>query len=338
MAATWLAGPGPAADGAFVGAALAQSVGAAPVMPHAIPIPPRRPPAGAARAPRTDRTDIVEFLSGPFPFDDVIPGTGRPFFDVEENGRRGRRAAGGRIYWEVTYTDQRVLLHVPARFDVRRPGVIVVFFHGQGARIDHDVRDRQRVPEQLSNSLANAVLLAPQFALQAADSSAGNFWQPGSFARFLREGARQLAALYGDPQAAAAFANLPVVVVAYSGAFHATAWVLHHGGIGKRLRGIVLLDSLYGDLDKFESWITGDRSVFFVSAYLNSTRARNQELQRTLGEKKIPVATAMRRRLQPGSVVFIAGGSDENHTDFVTEAWVSHPITDLLNRLHQYRR
>ena len=80
-----------------------------------------------------------------------------------------------------------MLVHVPENFDVRRPGVIVVFFHGNGATLERDVRDRQLVPQQISESGVNAVLLAPQLAVDAANSSAGKFWQPGGFKRFIDE-------------------------------------------------------------------------------------------------------------------------------------------------------
>ena len=49
--------------------------------------------------------------------------------------------------------------------------MIVVFFHGNGATLERDVRDRQLVPQQISDSGVNAVLLAPQLAVNAADSS-----------------------------------------------------------------------------------------------------------------------------------------------------------------------
>src|SRR6201986_741168 len=90
-------------------------------------------------------------------------------------------------------------MHVPKTFDINQPGVIVVFFHGNGATLERDVRDRQRVPEQISASGVNAVLLAPQLAVDAADSSAGKFWQPGGLKGFINESADHLASLYGDP-------------------------------------------------------------------------------------------------------------------------------------------
>ena len=50
-----------------------------------------------------------------------------------------------------------------------------------------DVSDRQQTPQQVAQSHLNAVLLAPQMAVDALNSSAGNFWRPGAFAQFLDE-------------------------------------------------------------------------------------------------------------------------------------------------------
>src|SRR6185437_15831438 len=102
------------------------------------------------------------------------------------------------------------------------PAVMVVFFHGHGADLARDVRDRQQVPAQITESGANAVLVAPQFAFDAADSSAGKLWEPNGFKRFLDEPAVKLARRYGDPRKAFVFANMPIVIVAYSGGYGPT--------------------------------------------------------------------------------------------------------------------
>ena len=46
-----------------------------------------------------------------------------------------------------------------------------------------------------------------------------------------------------------------MIVVAYSGGYAPAAWSAHHGGIGDRLRGIILFDALYAEMDKFAAWI-----------------------------------------------------------------------------------
>jgi hypothetical protein len=287
---------------------------------------------------RQSRTDVVEFLAGPFPYDGRTPG-GRPFLVNDEDGKRGHYTARGRLLGENTFNYQRTLMHIPQGFNIRKPGVIVVFFHGHGAELNRDILRRQQVPAQITKSYSNAVLLAPQFALDASDSSAGNFWKPGGFARYLREASENLAKLYGDARAKQTFERMPVIIVSYSGGYGPAAAVVKNGGIGKRLRGIVMLDSLYSETGTFRNWIKNDRTAFFVSAYLGSTRYRNQELKDTLKEDGIPVSDSLKDRIKPGTVAFIAGNpEEERHRDFVTKAWTAGPIADVLNRLPEYRR
>jgi hypothetical protein len=231
------------------------------------------------------------------------------------------------------YNDNRVLVHVPAGFDVHKPGVIVVFFHGHGATLARDVRDRQLLPRQISESGVNAVLVAPQLAYDAADSSAGKFWERGGFKRFMTEAANQLALVYGEQRSAEAFAKMPVVIVAYSGGFVSAAYSLNVGGLGNRVVGLVLLDALYGEMDKFSSWIVKNRSAFFVSSYTQSTKRHDDELARILRDKGIPVVYELNGPLKPGMVAFLSTGDAARHRDYVTLAWTEHPVKDLLLRI-----
>jgi hypothetical protein len=283
---------------------------------------------------REDMTTLVSMKSSAFPYFGNNPASDAPFLNISKGDRRGHRSYGGRVYWQdETYNDNRVLVHVPETFDIRKPGVIVVFFHGNGATLERDVRDRQLVPEQISESGANAVLLAPQLAVDAADSSAGKFWQPGGFKRFMAESADQLARLYGDPNAAKAFANMPIVIIGYSGGFLPTAWSLEVGGISNRVRGVFLLDAVYGELDKFASWIEHNRSGFFVSSYTHYTARRDQELMRMLRDKGITVSENMDAPLRPGSVLFVETPEGVRHRDYVTHAWTQNPVREVLAKM-----
>ena len=269
------------------------------------------------------KTNLVEFENAPFPFDS----------GTDPRKRRTASLDNDR------YSDPRVLLHIPQGFDIRKPGVVVIFFHGHRANLKRDVLDRQRVADQISLSKANAVLVAPQFAVNASDSSAGNFWTPGLFTLFLNEASEQLAILHGFLGLARDFDKLNVVIVGYSGGFAPVAWAIHHGGSNERMRGVILLDALYGELDKFEKWIAGDRyRRFFVSGYLGSTRARNLQLQQILDNRGIKYRMALDDRIRPGSITFLPGRNGENHHSYVTKAWTDNPLADLLNRLPEYRR
>ena len=286
------------------------------------------------RPARENRTTLVSLKSSAFPYLGNNPRTDEPFLNISKGERRGHRSYGGRVYWQdETYNDNRVLMHVPESFDVRKPGVIVVFFHGNGATLERDVRDRQLVPRQISDSGVNAVLLAPQLAVDAADSSAGKFWQPGGLKRFVAESADHLARLYGDPSAAKAFANMPVIIIGYSGGFVPAAWSLEVGGLGNRVRGVFLLDAVYGELDKFASWIENNRSGFFVSAYTRYTKRHDRELIQMLKEKGIAASETMDGPLRPGSVVFVETPEGVTHRDYVTHAWTENPVKDVLVKM-----
>ena len=306
---------------------------------HATPSEPYRvaslaPIVPYQRSQHEDQTALIGLKSSAFPYSGNNPRTDAPFLNVSNGNRRGHRGNSGRVFWQdETFNDNRVLMHVPEHFDANKPGVIVVFFHGNGATLERDVRDRQRVPQQISESGANAVLLAPQLAVDAADSSAGKFWQSGGLKRFIDESADHLAKLHGDPGAAKTFANMPIVIVGYSGGFVPTAYSLDVGGVGNRVRGVVLLDAVYGELDKFASWIANNRSGFFVSAYTQYTQRHDQELMQMIRDKGVAVSGDMDGPLRPGSVVFVKTPEGVTHRDYVTHAWTDKPVREVLARM-----
>ncbi|MGH6769997.1 MAG: alpha/beta hydrolase [Xanthobacteraceae bacterium] len=299
------------------------------------------PPALAQSPLRAAKTALVPFDVSPFPYRGVVPKTGQPFLDVTEGERRGRNAprGNGLVYWEEqTYSDRHVLLSIPRFFDARRPALIVVYLHGNGALLARDVRDRQRVPRQLSDSGLNAVLVAPQFARDAADSSAGRFWEPGVFRQFLNEATGRLARLHGDARSRAVFERAPVVIAAYSGGYHPLAFVLAVGGANDRVHGVLLLDALYGDHDKYLDWLATKPQSFFVSTYGPLVKPQNAEFQKQLSERGIAHTTGFPPHLVAGMNVFLDAGADVKHKDFVTRTWSRDPLKVFLSRVPGFPR
>ena len=286
---------------------------------------------------KTARSALVEFaIAAPFPYSGRAP-NGKPFLDViDEDGRRGHTTRRGVLWEDANFSDRRALMFIPKGFDARRPGLIVVFLHGHRATIDRDVRDRQRVADQIAQSNVNAVLVAPQFAVDASDSSAGKFWESYGFASFLGEAGAHLARLHGDKRTRKTFATLPVVVVAYSGGYVPAAWALHKGGTNTRVIGVLMLDALYGEVYKYADWIERHRNAFFVSAYTSSSAKGNEALRTLLGDRDIPHDTSLPPRLE-GTVAFLRT-TGANHTDYVTRAWTDDPIRDVLERIAGYAR
>jgi hypothetical protein len=306
--------------------------------------PPPTAPLGPGAKPGTGMTSIdgaevqlSAFQNSAFPYHGLIPnyretGKTRPFLDVDDNGRLAHSSPRGGLLWEdQTYNDRTVLLAAPQTFDPAQPGVMVVFFHGNSATLSRDVVARQQIVRQLADSGLNAVLIAPQLALDAPDSSAGRFWSPGGFAAFLNEAEGKLGDFY--PSARGAFRRMPVVIVAYSGGYLPAVYSLSVGGAGGRVRGVVLLDALYGERDKFVNWAEGPgRNAFFVSAYSTSSKRGNMAVMDELQQAGLSVQTSLPAALGPGQIAFVdAGGVD--HNDFVTSAWGGAPLRDIFTRM-----
>lgn len=287
----------------------------------------------------TAKTALVRFENSPFPYRGEVPEKNKPFLDAMEGERRGHTSPRGGIYWEeLTYSDRRSLIHIPKGFDPRRPALIVVFFHGNEAKLIRDVRNRQEVPRQVAESGLNAVLLAPQFAVDALDSSAGRFWQDGAFTQYLGEAAERLARLYGDDRLRGTFERAPVVIAAYSGGYHPAAFILKSGAVDGRVQGVILLDSPFGDLEKFADWLARRTPAFFVSAYGKTAREDNGELQRLLTDRGVSFRTGLPERLAPRSVSFVDSPDEIKHADFVIGAWVQDPLKALLRRVPRFAR
>lgn len=306
--------------------------------------PPAHPPAHpsprpAALAPlKAAKTQLVAFNSSAFPYRGLIPGTGKPFLDARQGKRRGHTTLRGDVCWEdQTYSDRRSLLYLPAGFNPQLPSLIVIFLHGQGATLERDVIARQGIPRQVSESGQNVALVAPQLAFDAPDSSAGNFWKPGHLAAYIDEAAERLMRLYGDRRAGARFNAAPVLIVAYSGGYLSAAFSLAHGGATWRIKGVILMDSLYGDEDKFAAWIATRRHTgFLLSAYTDSTREENGALKALLAKKRIAHRDSLPRDLAPGTMAFLSCGGLEMHGDFMTRAWRQDPLAQALTMIPGY--
>ncbi len=119
--------------------------------------------------------------------------------------------------------------------------MLVVFFHGNDATLERDVLGRQQVAAQLEASGLNAILVAPQFAFDALDSSAGKILG----GRRLRDAgsakpATGLLRFTGDIRVALAVDQMRVLLIAYSGGYLPAAYAVSVGGVGQRMsRGLV---------------------------------------------------------------------------------------------------
>jgi hypothetical protein len=288
---------------------------------------------------------MQSFNHGPFPYTGPAEDGRTPFYDVVDAlKRRGHRTPSGDVLLEgITYSDDRALMYVPAGFDPRRPALMVMFFHGHGSIIERTVMNETDLPRQITESGTNAVLVAPQFAYDAADSSPGKFLRPGAFARFIDEAATRLARLMTPTGVnlqplSGVFNKAPVMLVAFSGGYKPAAYVLARGGAAHRIHSVVLLDALYDEEDKFAAWFAGARPrAFLASLYTESTAANQVKLRDMLAKRRITSTSSLPASLSRGTAVFIASGSIDRHARFVLEGPPRDPVKAILAATPGYR-
>ena len=303
------------------------------------PSPPKPPPPAAGPQPLKEaKTQLVAFNASAFPYRGIVPDSRKPFLDAQAGKRRGHTTLKGDVCWEdTTYSDRRSLLYLPPGYNPQLPGLIVLYLHGQGATLERDVQARQAIPRQIADSDQNVALVAPQLAYDAPDSSAGNFWKPGHFAAYLDEAAERLMRLYGDKRTGAHFNASGVVIVSYSGGYVSTAYAVATGGAAHRIKGVILMDSLYGDEEKFAAWAAARRKLaFLLSAFTESTREENTTLQGLLGKRRIPHTSGLPTALTPGTNAFVPCGGWEMHGEFMTRAWGPDPLKQALTMIPGY--
>jgi hypothetical protein len=235
------------------------------------------------------------------------------------------------------YHDDTVVVFVPAHYRFREEeGVAaLVHFHGhnttaEAAMAAHELR------EQLADSKQNAVLVVPQLASLAADSSCGKLESPGGLVRLLSEaiatasragrGALGDAAFPGDARPGT------VCLSAHSGGYHAAASCLRAGGVD--VRELYLFDALYAEVETFRDWVVGRRGESLhrrhklVSYFTEGgTTESSSNLLRTqlekagvLCEHEVREGDLSRRDLSHADAVFVRTGLWHSNVTWETNA------------------
>jgi hypothetical protein len=156
------------------------------------------------------------------------------------------------------YRDDSVLVFVPGHYRYREEeGVAaLVHFHGHNTTAERATAAHE-LREQLADSRQNAILVVPQLAVMAADSSCGKLDAPGGLARLLDEvvatAAREGRETLGESCFPSSAQVGTVCVSAHSGGYHAAAACLRAGGVD--VRETYLFDALYAELDTFRDWV-----------------------------------------------------------------------------------
>jgi hypothetical protein len=238
--------------------------------------------------------------------------------------------------------DDSVIVFVPQRYRFRaEEGVpVLVHFHGHNtsaerAMVAHALR------EQLVDSRQNALLVIPQLALFAADSSCGRLASPRGLARLLGSALSTAARSGRKVLRDARFperADLGrVCVSAHSGGFHAAACTLRDGGVD--VSETYLFDALYAEKEVFRDWVLarlGDpaESRHKLVSYFTAgapTEAVNSVLRLELERNGVLVAGELRegllsrRALSHAGAVFVR--TEIGHS---AVTWETNALRDVL--------
>ena len=240
------------------------------------------------------------------------------------------------------YRDDTVIVFVPAHYRFRDDEGIatLVHFHGHNTTAGHALAGHE-LREQLSDSKQNALLVVPQLATNAADSSCGKLESPNALARFLGEAiataSREGRLTLGDTAFPADASLGTVCVSAHSGGYHAAACCLRTGGVD--VRETYLFDALYADVDVFRDWAVArrgeplNRRHKLVSYFTEggTTEATNATLRSQLDRAGVFVAQELtegelsRHDLSHAEAVFVRTGLWHSAV-----AWESNALRDVL--------
>jgi hypothetical protein len=275
---------------------------------------------------------VQTLASTPYPITAEAKGRdGKPFFTGRDPATgQPFRAVGERRYTlAANYSDNRVLFAAPRGFDPAQPFRIVVYFHGHGSEIEANVARALDLPGQLQRSGANAVLVAPQLARDANDSSPGRWVEPGLAHLFIDEAGEALRARLGG--AAASWRAAPLLLVAFSGGYRTLATTLDNGALDRRVEGLVMLDAFYGDVDIFARWLGANRHrAFLWSLYSDSSRKETEALATRLLEGRVPFARDDRAG-PPAGIRFVK--VETAHPAIPRDGPPTEPLAALLRRL-----
>jgi hypothetical protein len=231
------------------------------------------------------------------------------------------------------YTDKRGTLVVSSNFDPNKPFARVLFYPGHNISsipLSEQIRLAQI---QISDAGVNVVGVIPNTGAVSAD---GVFVNPRTLESALQDTSIRFAELTGATGGRNLFDNAPTVVISYSGGFLGLDAALLNTTIAKNIRGIVMLDSAYGNANRLSNIAEFAKQNLNNAFYVNVSRPgttvanKSNALQRLIGT---PTEKVLPDKLLPGKVVFVSDNA--RHSDYLTNALGGSPIKTVLQRIEQ---
>jgi hypothetical protein len=238
--------------------------------------------------------------------------------------------------------DDTVIVFVPDKFRFQADEGVsaLVHFHGHNSSAEKAI-SAHALREQLVDSRQNAILIVPQLALFAADSSCGKLATQDSLARLvggaISTSSRVGRGSLGDSR----FPERPrlgrVCLSAHSGGYHAAACSLRVGGV--EVSETYLFDALYAESEVFREWVLARRDdpatsrhklvSYFTTGTTTETlnRGLREALERSgvLVSEELKEGALSRRDLSHAGAVFVR--TEVGHSSVT---WETNALRDVL--------
>jgi hypothetical protein len=168
------------------------------------------------------------------------------------------------------YVDSTVGLFIPRDYRAGAKTDVLVYLHGWGNNVRKAMTDF-KLREQIVASGRNVILIFPEGPKDASDSGCGKLEDADGLKNLVQETLETLHA------AGKIKSKEPgrVLIAGHSGAYLGISFCIEHGGLDKQLTDIGLLDSSYGNLDKFVTWVEKHPKGTLFSIFTDHLSAQN---------------------------------------------------------------
>lgn len=213
--------------------------------------------------------------------------------------------ANGHLYNKVLYDannhyrDSSVLIITPKKLNPNKKVDLVFWFHGWGNNIDTAASHFELI-KQFAASRLNAILVLAETTKDAPDSYGGKLEYNNTFKELVADVIQKL-----KKEKAVSKKCEPghILLAGHSGAYRVMAFILANGNMP--VQEVILFDALYGQTDKYLSWIQSEKSHRFIDIYTDGggTDGESKEIVKQLVRLNISIDTIEEKELTPQFVL-----------------------------------
>lgn len=193
----------------------------------------------------------------------------------------------GKYFGVEHYTDSSVALFIPKGYTPGPKTNLIFYWHGHVNNVAKAL-DQFTLREKILAAGKNAILVCPEGPKDAPDSGGGKLEDAGGLQRLANEVMLTLQRENKIPQGTSLG---DVALTGHSGAYKIIGMVLRYGGLESNVKEVYLIDSSYGQLEDFVSWMVRHPEGRFVSIFTEHLADENAEIMKGLKDQKVEFTT-----------------------------------------------